>query len=183
MYGFHVHQLQCKLINYSYHYTWCPQLLRESTYIGYAWCAIPLDIVFMHLFNKIFELNWEILIIHTHAYEKVSTHLGYEELEIHTHVWVLSSLIWNRHRLKSSRNRYQSWLLGNFRYTRRSENGRVVTIGPDALRYQKLTQPLAGDLRKFNSKFLQHWTEFTSVYFIKLAKRAIYHWSMVRLNQ
>jgi hypothetical protein len=25
---------------------------------GYAWCAIPLDIVFMHLFNKIFELNW-----------------------------------------------------------------------------------------------------------------------------
>ena len=29
----------------------------ESTYIGYAWCAIPLDIVFMHLFNKIFELK------------------------------------------------------------------------------------------------------------------------------
>ena len=24
---------------------------------------------------------------------------------------------------------------GNFRYTRRNENGRVVTIGPDALRY------------------------------------------------
>jgi hypothetical protein len=41
--------------------------------------------------------------------------------------------IWNRHRLKSSGNRYQSWLLGNFRCTRRSENGRVVTIGPDAL--------------------------------------------------
>ena len=43
------------------------------------------------------------------------------------------TLIWNRHRLKSWRNRYQSWLLGNFRYTRRSENGRVVTIGPDAV--------------------------------------------------
>jgi hypothetical protein len=44
-------------------------------------------------------------------------------------------LIWNRHRLKNSRNRYQSWLLDNFRYTRRSENGRVVTIRLDALRY------------------------------------------------
>ena len=44
-------------------------------------------------------------------------------------------IIWNRHCLKSSRNRYQSWLLGNFRYTRRSENDRVVTIGSDALRY------------------------------------------------
>jgi hypothetical protein len=46
---------------------------------------------------------------------------------------ILLELIWNRHRLKSSWNRYQSWLLHNFRYTRRSENGRVVTIGPDAL--------------------------------------------------
>ena len=46
---------------------------------------------------------------------------------------ILLELIWNRHCLKSSRNRYQSWLLSNFRYTRRSENGRVVKIGPDAL--------------------------------------------------
>jgi hypothetical protein len=36
-------------------------ILRESTYIGYASCAIPLDIVFMHLFNKIFELKLLIL--------------------------------------------------------------------------------------------------------------------------
>ena len=35
-------------------------LLRKSTYIGYAWFAISLDIVFMHLFNNIFELKIEL---------------------------------------------------------------------------------------------------------------------------
>jgi hypothetical protein len=51
---------------------------------------------------------------------------------------------------ESLRNRYQSWLLGNFRYNRRSENGRVVTIGPDALRY------LSFLFHKF-SRVLEKW--------------------------
>jgi hypothetical protein len=62
---------------------------------------------------------------------------------------IIGCEIWNRHRLKSSRNRYQSWLLDNFRYTRRNKNGRVVTIGPDALRYLScLFQKFSRDLEK-----------------------------------
>jgi hypothetical protein len=73
-------------------------------------------------------------------YLKDDKNLPWEIQEIYlidekNHPWDPQCIVWKRHRLKSSRNRYQSWLLGNFRYTRRSENGRVATIGPDALRY------------------------------------------------
>jgi hypothetical protein len=50
----------------------------------------------------------------------------------------------NRHRLKSLRNRYQSSLLGNFLYTRRSVNGRVVTIGPDNMKVSSVFYPVEG---------------------------------------
>jgi hypothetical protein len=56
-------------------------------------------------------------------------------------------LIWNRHRLKNSRNRYQSWPLGNFHYTRRSEN---VLKGIAEIYHRKATRliHISGSLRQ-----------------------------------